>query len=640
MKNPALIDKSCRALMFLCSCALMLLSTAASVSAVELPRTAKLVPPETILLADINNFNQLSAQFEKTNIYQLYKDPAMAAFINNFKTKWQEKKQEPDKEFEFIRAIADAGILPQGRLAAGLVYDQQIKDVNELPVLVVVQWGDKIDKIKETANKIIRKAVEDGARRQTEDYRGVEITTIEKKPPKALSYCFIDDCLIGSTSQNVLKFVVAQIKGAGSTTLADDRDYAATGKAIDPANEGRIDLYVNIKQTVKIELAEDTTGKAKEMIENLGLNNVTSIGCSVEPAGGPGGLSFGRLILKIDGAKAGIFKMLEIESGPVRMPGFIAASASSVSVVNLNIKKAFDELANILTRFSPQMASILYMPILPPGPQGEPGLQLKSDIIDHLGSQIILAQSIDKPQPDVSAARPAAKQPSLKTQSVIAIAVDNRAALEKSLSMIHGKLIAPDNPDARRELLGHTIYTVDLTGLMPMLGGGPGRKPMQAPAGPRAPKMLSAFTVTDTYLIFASEFAVEQAIRTLGSNAESISSAAWFNKAKSNIPSVVGLADLQNNAASGELLWSTLRQSKKPDKADNDDKKNQITVGITSESLFPQIMFSRGDDVIDFSLLPEFDAVKKYFGLTAFYGISRQDGFFFEFKYLNPDASE
>jgi hypothetical protein len=640
MKIAGLTNKSCRAPVLLCSCALILLSTAASVSAIELPRTAKLVPPETILLADINNFNQLSAQFEKTNIYQLYKDPAMAAFINNFKTKWQEKKQEPDKEFEFIRAIADAGILPQGRLAVGLIYDQQIKDVNELPVLVVAQWGDKIDKIKETANKIIRKAVEDGARRQTEDYRGVEIITIEKKPPEAISYCFIDDCLIGSTGPNVLKFVIAQIKGAGSTTLADDRDYAATGKAIDPANEGRIDLYVNIKQAVKIELAEDTTGKAKEMIENLGLNNVTSIGCCIEPAGGPGGASFGKAILKIDGAKAGVFKMLEIESGPVRMPGFIAASASSVSVVNLNIKKAFDELANILTRFSPQMASILYMPILPPGPQGEPGFQLKSDIIDHLGSQIILAQSIDKPQPDVSAARPAAKQPSFKTQSVIAITVDNRAALEKSLSMIHGKLIAPDNPDARRELLGHTIYTVDLSGLMPMLGGGPGRKPMQAPAGPRAPKMLSAFTVTDTHLIFASEFAVEQAIRMMGSNAESISSAAWFNKAKSNIPSVVGLADLQNNAASGELLWSTLRQSKKPDKADNDDKKNQITVGITSESLFPQIMFSRGDDVIDFSLLPEFDAVRKYFGLTAFYGISRQDGFFFEFKYLNPNASE
>ena len=623
--------------MLLCSCALMLLSASASVSAIELPKTAKLVPPETLLLVDINNFNQLWAQIEKTNFFQLYKDPAMAAFIDNFKTKWQEKKQESEREF--VRTIADAGILPQGRVAVALVFDKQMPDANE-PILVVAQWGDKIDKVKELADKIVRKAVEDGARRQTEDYRGVEILTIEKKPPEALNYCFIDDCLVASTSPNVLKFVIAQIKGAGSTTLADDRDYNAAGKAVDPANAGRIDFYVNIKQIIKTELAGDTAGRSKAFIDNLGLNNVTSFGGSVEPAGGPGGSSFAKAILKIDGAKEGICKMLEVESGPLRMPRFIAGSASSVSVANLNIKKAFDELANILTRFSPQIAAIMYMPILPPGPQGEPALQLKADIIDHLGSQIILAQSIDKSQPDGGGARPAEKQPSPVTQSVIAVAIENRTAFEKSLSMIHSKMIAPNNPEARRELLGHTVYSVDLSGFFPGFGPNP-KTPMQAPSGSGTPKVpLSAFTVTDTHLLFSKQDVIEQAIRMLGvSHAESIGSANWFNKAKSNIPSAVGLAGLQNNAVSGEYFWSTMRQSAKPDKADGEDQSNELSVGITSGSILPQVMFTQGGaGLFDFSLLPEFDAVKKYFGVSAFYGISRPDGFFFEFKYLNPDT--
>jgi len=612
MKNAALTNKSFRALMLLCSCALMLLSAPASVSAIELPKTARLVPPETILLADINNFNQLRAQFEKTNFYQLYKDPAMAAFIDNFKTKWQEKKQESEREF--VRTIVDAGILPQGRVAVALVIDEKVQDVNE-PILVVAQWGDKIDKVKELADQIVRKAVEDGARRQTEDYRGVEIMIVEKKPPEALHYCFIDDCLLASTSPNVLKFVIAQIKGAGSTTLADDRDFNAA-------------------------LAGDTAGSARAFIDNLGLNNVTSFGGSVEPAGGPGGSSIAKAILKIDGAKAGICKMLELESGPLRMPRFIAGSASSVSVANLNIKKAFDELANILTKFSPQMAAIMYMPILPPGPQGEPALQLKADIIDHLGSQIILAQSVDKPQPDSSAARSADKQPSPETQSIIAIAIENRNSLEKSLSLIHSKMIAPNNPEARRELLGHTIYSVDLSGFFPALGPGP-RAPMQSPAGSGTPKAPpAAFTVTDTHLLFAKQDAIEQAIRMLGtSQAESIGSAKWFNTAKSNIPSAVGLAGLQNNAVSGEYFWSTMRQSAKTDKPAGDDKESQLSIGVSSGSLLPQVMFTQGGaGLFDFSLLPEFDAVKKYFGLSTFYGISRPDGFFFEFKYLNPDT--
>jgi hypothetical protein len=640
MKNAILTNNSCRALVLLCSFALMLMFVPTTVYAIELPKTAKLLPPETILLADINDFNQLWAQFEKTNIYQLYENPAMAPFINNFKNKWRGKKQESEKEI--IRMIGDAGILPHGRVAVALVFDKQKPDMNEPPVLAITQWGDKIGKIKELVDQIVHKAIEEAARRQTDEYRGVEIITIEKKPPEALSYCFIDDCLIASVSPNMLKFVIAQIKGAGSTTLADDRDYNATGKVIDPSIAGRIDLYVNIKEAIKIELTKDTTGKAKAMIENLGLNNVTSLGCNIEPAAGPGGATLGKAILKIDGAKAGICKMFDLESGPIRMPRFISDSVCSISIVNLNIKKAFEELANILTRFSPQMAAILYMPVLPPGPNGEPGLQLKADIIDHLGSQIILAQSIDKPQPDGNRRSPE-KQPLMQTRSIVAIAIENRAALEKSLSMVHSKMIAPGNPNAQRELLGHTIYSVDLSGLMPMLGGPPAKKPMQAPNGdPGAPKMpLSAFTVTDTHLIFGSESVVEQTIRALSSNrAESISSAAWFNKAKSNIPSAIGMAGLQNNAASAEVLWSTLRQTVNPDKATSGDKRSEISVGVTSQSLFPQIIFSRSDGMIDFSLLPEFDAVKKYFGISTFYGISRQDGFFFEFKYLNPDASE
>jgi hypothetical protein len=45
-----------------------------------------------------------------------------------------------------------------------------------------------------------------------------------------------------------------------------------------------------------------------------------------------------------------------------------------------------------------------------------------------------------------------------------------------------------------------------------MLGGPPDRKPMQELPPRMAEMPTSAFTVTDTHLIFASESAVEQAI--------------------------------------------------------------------------------------------------------------------------------
>ncbi|MHC4173756.1 MAG: DUF3352 domain-containing protein [Planctomycetota bacterium] len=615
-------------LMFLCSCAVMLLCSPVSVRAKTLPETAKLLPPETILLVDIDNFNQFRTRFEKTKLYKLYKDPAMAAFVDDFKSKWREKIHQLDNEF--IRVVIEADALPQGRVAVALVLNPptaETKNADELPLLFITQWGQATDKIKEAVDKMAQKAIEDGAYRKTEDYRGVSITTITGQSSADVSYCFIDETLIESMNPDVLKFVIAHIKGAGSPTLADDTDYATTIKSIGPSAPGGIHFYINIKQIVKTVIAEDNTDKTKTIITNLGLDNVTSLGCSIGSDAGEG-FSFGKTFLKIEGRKKGICKMLDIESATFRAPQFISASACTVSFVNLNIHNAYNELANILTSFSPQFAAMMYMPLLPPSPQGEPPLQLKADIIDHLGSQIITAQS--KPLFNAGA-RPS-------TESLVAVVVNDSSALEKSLSFLHSRVIAPNNPDARCELLGHTIYLVDLPTILPVSRPGE-RTPMQAPARPGAPKMPKlAFAVTDTHLIFASESVVEQAIRALSSTGTvSVGSANWFKKAKSAVPSVVGLASLQDNAASGESFWSVLRglkQSGKKGKAK--DSGIKMGVGTSPGSVFLQLMFSRaGSDLFKFSLLPEFDAVRKYFGLSVFYGISRPDGFFFEFKYLD-----
>ncbi len=590
----------------LCSYALILLCSSTSVRAETLVDTAKLIPPETILLMNINDFSRLESQFEKTNFYKLCKDPAMAAFVDDFKNKWQEKIRKLDNEL--MRVIANADALPQGRLAVALILNEQTIDANEPPLLLITQWGRAIDKIKEAVDKMVKKAIEDGAHRKTENYRGVSITTIIPRPSTSLSYCFVDDCLIGAISPDILKFVIAHIKGADSPTLADDADYTATMKVVKLSDAEQINFYVNIKQIVRTIIDKDATGKAKMIMGNLGLDNVTSFGCSIDPGPSKAGseVSFGKAFLKVRGEKKGICKMLDIESSAFRAPPFILTSAYSVSFVNLNIRKAYDELGSILSGLFPPLAAIMYMPLLPPSPQGEPPLQLKADIVDHLGSQIIVTQSIGEPISNVSAPR--------LTKSLIAVAISNPSTLEKSLSLLHSKLLAANNPDARRQLLGHTIYLVDVAGMFPTPSRRP-RRPMQNLVGPMTPKMpdKAAFTITDTHLIFAGESAVEQVIRALsGSETVSVGSAQWFNRAKSTIPSVVGLASLQNDAASGEFFWPELRELKKvTNKSRDTDSGTQIGVGVNSTSPFPQMMFSQaGSELFDFSLLPEFDAVR------------------------------
>jgi hypothetical protein len=615
--------------------ALVLLWTPVSVQALTLPETAKLLPADTFLLIDIHDFSRLQKQIEGTNLYKLYKDPAMTPFFDDLKTKWQEKsRMQKDKPLGLLAGIDE---LPEGRVALAIVINERLKETKDAPLVIIIQWGQNINKIKDASDKIVTKAVEDGNHRKTEDYRGINITTmIHKSSNKAYNFCFVENCFIASMDLNVLKFVVAHVTGAEGPTLADDSDYPATMRAVKLQDAEQINCYINIKQIIKTAINIDTEGKVKTIISNLGLDNVGSFGFSFGPGALPTASSKssspGKAFLRIRGQKKGISKMLEIESAPLRTPRFIPETAYAVSSVNLNIKNAYSELGTILSSFSPQLAAIMYMPLIPASPQGEPPLQIKNGIIDHLGSQIIIAQSINESGSGDDTSGP--------ETSLIAIAIQNRRALEKSLSLLHGKILAANNPDASRPLLGHTIYLLDFQGFLPGLMPG-ARRPMQNPAGMEIPKMPKyAFTVTDTHLIFSKESSVEKAIRTLSSAQNvSVDSARWFNIAKSAVPSLAGLVTLQNDTASGKYIWSEMRNLTKQMKNKDKDSSIEMGVGVRPGSSFPQMMFSQaGVELFDFSLLPEFDAVKKYFGLSALYGISKPDGFFFEFKYLNPPS--
>jgi hypothetical protein len=582
----------------------------ASAAAKVLPKTARLIPPETVFLVDVDDFNELKTQFEKTNLYKFYKDPAMAAFVEDFKTKLREKIQQLDDN-DVFKTIFNADVLPQGRAAVALVPNEQARDVNESTILIITQWGEQIDKIKEAVSKMLEKNIElGGHQKRSEDYRGVDIETIIDEASGALNYCFIDDCLIAATNPDLLKFVIAHIKGASSPTLASDTDFTDTMRAIGPYHD--IDFYVNIKQIIETILAKDSTGKTQTKIACLGLDNVRAAGCSLGFGKAVGSSACGKAFVRVEGEKKGICKMLEVESAVLRTPRFIPASAYSATFLNLNIKKAYDELYNILYSLNPTTAALIPTMLLPAGPAGERGLDLKADFINHLGSQIILAQNTRRPF----------SSGSVPVESLVALAVNNRGALEESVSILYSEI----SPEARRELLGYTIYLISLPPLQVPSGE---VTPLQEPSAPSTLQMPNlAFTITDTHLIFGVESTVERAIRALSSNeTASFSSAEWFSWCQSAIPSVVGLAFLEDTAASGELFWWMMKEGQT-------SKNPSISLGISVSPNLGLTFLQSG--LFNFSLLPEFDAVRKYFGLSTFYGISRPDGFFFELKYLNP----
>ena len=641
-----------------------------------LPDTAKIVPPETMALVNIADANSLQKQFQHTSMYKLYKDPVMAAFISSFKTKLQKNLRESQDDMS--KMLTDVNAMPSGRLAVAFILNEKSKQTGEPVLLVISQWGNDIKTIKTAADKAAKKAIENGARQEKETVRGRQIITITQKQASAakeeslemksgsreemkprphrfaaigteegkedggpavkddeenqrgapgvaaalastsstISYCFFDDVLIASEDKEALKFMISRIDGGEGQSLADNDNYQKTMAAVGPIHD--IDFYLNVEAIIKNIVAQDSAGQMGTQIATFGLDNVSSLGAAVS-VGRSGGTPFAvKGLLRINGLKKGIMKLIEPQSAPVQTPRFLDASSVSLSVCNISIKNAYNELFKMMSTMSPGFAAAMNAPLVPADEKGQGGVDLKKDILDYLGSDIVVASSIKKPF--VSGSDPA--------KTVTAIAVTNRAAIEKSLATVHNTL-SGGKVDMKRELFGHTLYLLDGSAF-PFLTG-QGRQPtaatsdMAAPSQPtpQAPAPKVAFTVTDTHLILGSEENVTQALRLLSNkDAGSLATASWFMRAKSVIPSSVGMAGLSDNRTYGEYLWWNLKETGKAKSGANAFDPTQMALSGLGQ-------------FFDFSLLPNFDTVKKYFGVSTQYVVSRPDGYYFEAQQLD-----
>lgn len=581
-------------------------------SAVDLPKTSKLLPQHTIVVFDIDDFSMLKSRFEKTSLNELYKDQNMSAFFENAKSQWKKSNSELDDN-DLFKAVMDADLEPTGRLAIAFLLDPRAVDDNEPQPIVISQWGEGITKIKESIAKAVQRNSEIGGRSEpSQDFRGIKIESAVDELGNKFSYCFIDDCFILAESLDTLKFTAAQLKGATASALADDTDYTAAVRTLGP--EGVATLYINLKLLFTSQAR--TEPSSQMFITAFGLDNVSALFVSLELAAEPRSPYKIKGLLKINGSKKGVFKMLDQQQAPLAVPSFIPADSFRLNVINLEPGKMFTEIASIMNFFGPGITAMLYTPLVAASPDGQAAVMLKEDVIDYLAGPVIVAQSLKKPFSDNF----------FPSEYIVAVSTTNRTALEKSLAAWHNAKIAAGNPEAKRELLGHTIYLIKVDSL-PFLRGPGGTQPLNDFAEPGLtdkPKQIElptfAFTVTDTHLIMGLDTSVEKAIRTLRTG-ESVSDARWFKIAKSQLPTNSGAYTLENTREAAEFMWWLL-------------KKSTSEPG-TAALAAPTASYMLGGWDLDFTLLPDYDRVKKYFGLLTAYINSRDDGYYFEITGLD-----
>jgi hypothetical protein len=199
----------------------------------------------------------------------------------------------------------------------------------------------------------------------------------------------------------------------------------------------------------------------------------------------------------------GLAKLLAYGPGPAKRPDWAAAKWFSVASDSFDLRAAYAALEEMVGNISPQFSTAMQAEIKNAGAQA--GIDLKRDLVGSLGSDLLVAQSLP------SGADPAKPPAVAQADTLIALSLENPAALVKSLEAVKRMVFedAVEQIFTKREYLGQTLFTFS----PPAPAGAP---PSAAPGG-------FTYAVADRTLLLSigSPAMVETAVQNMAEKRDS-----------------------------------------------------------------------------------------------------------------------
>lgn len=609
---------------------------------------ARYLPPDTLGFIAIDSAKHLRENFQKTSVYALYKDPVMQPFLGPAKQKLEKKIDEFLKEFGLALGLENSPgswPWPQGQMSVALfiqprlnseIYDGALDAEmgaprGKHPDFQAIFWAD-MGKNKEDAQKLIQsitdKRIEKGAVRQKETVRGIEITFLKEDQNSDVNYDtlgfgFYKNRLLIGSSLKYFKEVLKRMRDGDADSLASDRNLKTIANKL-----GKSDLlgYLNIVafRSISLALVEGAEKEeAQKMMALYGLEGLAGLGIASEFAPNQEAEFAGKFLLGCRGEKKGLVSLLSPQDKNLVMNRLATKGLTSFLAVNYNLGSIFDQAMRLLQQGRGLNPEVLLQGSMAMtgdlGDGGRPPVNLRNDVIGQTSDPLIFTTRIKKPY----------DQPG-SSSSLLAVGVRNSQRLRDALGRIHGTFLAQGNPETHRKLHDSTIYLIPGSGqfLRAMLN------PQGLGAGGAA--MSLAFSVVSDQLILGVEEDVEQAIRDFQSDSfESLTSDPMFQRVTRHLPSQAGLFYYENSRDHTEQTWWMLKNIAREKPATDEEITLQLGVGIESTSGLSnsQLLFLQGlTGYLDFSTLPDYESVKKYFGAAIGYVKNIDEGIYAEFK--------
>jgi len=680
--------------------ALGLAAPAATTAAPARKDAVSLVPRDTLILVQLTDIGAARGALKKTHLWDLYKDPAMQAFVvpaeKAIRKKFDELLDEAWKELEMDSPPENLPI-PTGRVIFALQmdtktiqvpeydwenYDWQkasgpppVKGMKTLKIphpkmLFIAEMGDKMPDTRNIFARIDEQARDKGWQHESDTIRGIEVHVYNPPPVRGpdgevlkgpdgpsrgdpFCYYISGQTLCISSNADLLKATAARMAGVDDVdgeSLADDEACTRVLRKLG-APAGDLSFYLNIRSLLDflIDISDaKQTNDLQKKIAALGFDNVTGLGIVASLAPNDKQEFLVKGLLAVNGEKKGIPALLAPPAASTAGNALLTKGLASVLVANYDFGTFYEKIRQIVIAagggdIAEPMKAVMAGTSTD---ESTPPVDLAKDLLDQLASPMVVRVRMNKPYTDPGASK-----------IIFSIGVRDAEAVQAAIGRIHETFIARGNKDMVRELMKTKIFLLPGAGLFQplfMMGAA-----MGTGEDTQDGKSL-AIAVPGNHLVIGSVTTVEQEIRNLRrTDSESIDSDPMYRLAASALPASAGIWFYSNDRIRSEAAWAQL-------KAGSDDAEGPTNCPVCGADLQDSpnaprcpkcganlrrarggagmnpfaMLIRQTKDYCDFSTLPDFEAVKKYFGASVGYVKSTEDGIYFQTVSIKPPLQD
>jgi hypothetical protein len=590
------------------------------------PPAEQLLPEDTLAALVLPDYAKIEASEKNSPMAVLWQDPALRPFKDKLLTKLTNDVMVPIEKELGIK-LADYCSLTRGQFTMAITRNGWNGTPDPLPgMLVIIDSREKADLLAKNLVEVRKKLTDGGQKLKSEKVRDVEITTLsieipdlpaeigstsggknEGAPKLNLSFGQSGSVLVIATGFKDLERVLARLGGSGAGALADQPAFAADARTY--FREAQVYGWIHFAPIAEVltKLAASEGDKAApgmpapdKILGALGLSGIKTLAFATQQAADGGTAD---LVLNVPEEKRkGLTKMLATEAKDAAPPAFVPADATGFSRWRLDGQKVWGTIETMANEIMPGTLSFLTAQIEAGLKEKDANFDFKKGFIGNLGDDVVMYQKA----PRAKTMEALASAPSLTL-----VASPNAEQLVQTLRGLMVMLPPQISGELKeREFAGKKIYSLPL--------------PM-----PDTKERSLNLTASGGYLAVSMDAAlIEEYVRSGENKPKPLSGVAGLADAAQKVGGMgTGLFGYQNDAENLRTMIEVLHNNG----------------NFISEMLAESPLGSKGEEIdkavkewLDFSLLPPYEKISKYFGITVFSGKVTPEGYALRFYTPNP----